>query len=195
MALRVSGKNFDIGEALRQRVTDRVSEATKRFMDGRVSGQVTIDKEAHGFRSHVVLHLPTGSTLQGEAFASDAHQACDGAIDRVEKRLKRYNERLKSRAGTAPPALPEAATYVIEAPDDEDHDVDPGGFEPVIIAESTAKLRQMTVAEAVIELDLTGARVMVFRHAGHGRVNFVYRRADGHVGWVDPPVVSPDSAA
>jgi hypothetical protein len=45
------------------------------------------------------------------------------------------------------------------------------------------------VSEAVIELDLTGTAVMVFRHAGHGRVNIVYRRSDGHIGWIDPPAM------
>ena len=59
-------------------------------------------------------------------------------------------------------------------------------FNPVIIAETTTILKRFSVSEAVMELDLTGAPVVVFRHAGHGRVNLVYRRADGHIGWVDP---------
>ena len=80
----------------------------------------------------------------------------------------------------------DAPSYVIEAPalDDED---EVSEFNPVIVAESTTSLKQLSVSEAVLELDLTGAPVLVFRHASHGRVNLVYRRPDGNVGWVDPP--------
>lgn len=186
MALRVTGKNLDIGEALRERVLSRLSDVSGRTMDGRINGSVTVEKEAHGFRAFTSLQLPTGSTLQAEGFAPDAYAACDITIDRVDRRLKRYNRRLKDRSAAhhAAPAE-EAATYVIEAPAEETHNS--AGFEPVIIAESTTSLKRMTVAEAVIDLDVTGARALAFRHAGHGRVNIVYRRADGHVGWIDPP--------
>ena len=74
---------------------------------------------------------------------------------------------------------------MIEAPA-QDNDDEVTEFNPVIIAESTTALKQLSVSEAVMELDLTGAPVVVFRHAGHGRVNLVYRRPDGNVGWVDP---------
>jgi hypothetical protein len=48
-------------------------------------------------------------------------------------------------------------------------------------------LKQLSVSDAVMELDMTGAPVLVFRHAAHGGINIVYRRADGHFGWIDPP--------
>src|SRR5581483_2967680 len=109
--------------------------------------------------------------------------------------LRRYKRRLKdrhaanSRANGAGPI--DAPSYVIEAPSQDD-DSEVTEFNPVIIAESTTVLKQLSVSEAVLELDLTGAPVVVFRHASHGRVNLVYRRPDGNVGWVDPPQVNPD---
>ena len=48
-------------------------------------------------------------------------------------------------------------------------------------------------AKPCMELDMTGVPVVVFRHAGHGRVNLVYRRADGHIGWIDPPTIEKDA--
>ena len=66
------------------------------------------------------------------------------------------------------------------------------GFAPAIIAESVTVLRRLSVSEAVQDLDMTGAPVVVFRHAGHGRVNVVYRRPDGHIGWIDPPRMTGD---
>jgi ribosomal subunit interface protein len=188
MALRISGKNLDLGEALRERIAGRVGEAAGRYLDGRISGHVTVEKEAHGFRTVAALHLPTGTTLQAEAFAADAYAACDLGAERIEKRLRRYSRRLKDRAGHhTQPAGIDMPSYVIETPTDAAHEAGDGAFEPVIIAEQTASLRRMTVADAVMELDVTGASALVFHHAVHGRVNVVYRRADGHVGWVDPP--------
>ena len=87
-------------------------------------------------------------------------------------------------------AAVDAPSYVIEAPAHEDDD-EVTEFNPVIIAESTTVLKQLSVSEAVMELDMTGAPVVVFRHASHGRVNLVYRRPDGNVGWIDPPRILP----
>jgi hypothetical protein len=80
---------------------------------------------------------------------------------------------------------------VIAAPQHDAED-DEAPFNPAIIAESTTALKRLSVSEAVIELDMTGVPVLVFRHAGNGRVNLVYRRADGNVGWIDPPAAPAD---
>jgi hypothetical protein len=74
---------------------------------------------------------------------------------------------------------------VLEAPDQE---IDaPVEFSPAVIAESTTKLRRLSVSAAVLDLDLSGAPVLVFRHANTGRVNIVYRRNDNNIGWIDTP--------
>ena len=83
----------------------------------------------------------------------------------------------------------DAPSYVIEAPAESDDEVT--GYNPVIIAEATTSLKRLSVSEAVMELDLTGAACLVFQHGSSGRVNIIYRRTDGNVGWVDPPAVSP----
>jgi putative sigma-54 modulation protein len=192
MPFRISGKNLDIGEALRERVNARIVEALGKYFDGGYSGHVTVEKEGFGFRTECAVHLDSGMTLHTEANAADAYASADQAALRIEKRLRRYKRRLKDRhAATARAngaAVIDAPSYVIEAPalDDED---EVSEFNPVIVAESTTALKQLSVSEAVLELDLTGAPVVIFRHASHGRVNLVYRRPDGNVGWIDPPAV------
>lgn len=194
MPFRVSGKNIDIGDALRGRVNQRIAEATAKYFDGGYSGHVTIGKDGFGFRTECVVHLDSGIVLEADAIAGDAYSSADQAAERIEKRLRRYKRRLKDRQaaridGQAVDLNAVAATsYVIAAPD-EDADEEITEFNPVIIAESTTALRRMSVSDAVMQLDLTGTAVVVFRHAGHGRVNLVYRRADGHIGWIDPPAV------
>jgi ribosomal subunit interface protein len=192
MPFRVSGRNLDIGEALRQRVSDRIVEAISKHFQG-YSGHVTVGREGFGFRTECAIHLPSGVTLEAEAMAADAYASADQAAIRIEKRLRRYKRRLKDRQTSSRVdggAGPIAASYVIEAPAQES-DEEITEFNPVIIAESTTSLRTLPVSEAVLELDLTGAAVIVFRHASHGRINVVYRRPDGHIGWIDPPSLQP----
>jgi ribosomal subunit interface protein len=198
MALRVSGKNIDIGESLRNQIISRLSGAVKRYFDGGVTGHVIVEPEGTGFRTDCTLHLSSGVTLQADGMAHDAYFSADKAAERIEKRLRRYNRRLKDRSaqqnGTNNSAWNlDVPAYVIQTPDDDFDDEGEGAFNPVVIAEVKKNMRTMAVSDAVLDLDLTGAPVLVFRHAGSGRVNIVYRRTDGNIGWIDPP--SLDGAA
>jgi ribosomal subunit interface protein len=199
MSFRVSGKNIDVGDALRERVSERINDATAKYFDGGFSGHVTIGKEGFGFRAECVIHLDSGVVLEAEALAADAYASADQAAARIEKRLRRYKRRLKDHQagrGNGSDALA-ASSFVIAAPASDDEanegaDDDAAAFNPVIIAESTTALRRLSVSEAVMELDMTGGTVVVFRHAGHGRINLVYRRRDGNIGWIDPPAIKPE---
>jgi len=193
MTLRISGKSISVGDALRGRLSERTDEVLRKYFHGNYSGHITLSKDGFGFRTDCALHLDSGVTLEAESNAADAYASADQALLQIEKRLRRYKERLKDRsarkqaAAAESPASIDAPSYVIEAlADGED---EPTGYNPVIIAEATTSLRRLSVSEAVMELDFTGAPVVVFQHGSSGRVNVIYRRADGNVGWVDPPVL------
>jgi ribosomal subunit interface protein len=191
MTVRVSGKNVDIGDALRTYAQTRIVAAVAKYFDGAVRGHVTFEPEGSGYRAECTLHLSSGATLQTEAKAHDIYVCYDQAAERLEKRLRRYKRRLKGHhpAGELDGAEgTRVASYVIEAPDESIED--PGEFSPVTIAEQTSRLKRLSVSAAILELDMTGAPVIVFRHAGHGRVNVVYRRLDGNIGWIDPETPS-----
>lgn len=188
MPFRVLGKNIDVGEALRGRINDRIAEAMGKYFDGGYSGHVTVAREGFGFRTECAIHLDSKITLHADGQAADAYASADQAALRVERRLRRYHRRLKEHRSDRLDgrAALEAASYIIAAPE-QDSEAELDGFTPVIIAESTTMLKQLSVSDAVMELDMTGAPVLVFRHAAHGGINIVYRRADGHFGWIDPP--------
>jgi ribosomal subunit interface protein len=192
MGIRISGKNFDVGEALRSQALERVTGTVQRYYEGLVTGHVTVAKDGTGFRSDGVLHLSSGITLEATGNAYDAYASLDQMVERIEKRLRRYKQRIKDRSGQSNPrrALAEMPAYVIAAPDHEEEEQAraQAGDHPAIIAEATKSLHELSVGDAVAELDMTGASVVVFRNAGNGRVNVVYRRRDGNIGWVDPPV-------
>jgi len=188
MPFRVSGKNIDIGETLRERVNGRIKDVVGKYFDGGFSGHVTISKDGYGFRSDCAIHLDTGVTLHVDGMDGDAYASAEQAAQRIEKRLRRYNGRLKehsSRKNGGAPALDEMASYVLAAPDHES-EVEVLDFKPAVIAESTATLRTYSVSEAVMELDMTGMPMVIFRHGATDRVNVVYRRSDGNIGWIDP---------
>ncbi|MDP8918372.1 MAG: ribosome-associated translation inhibitor RaiA [Pseudomonadota bacterium] len=191
MTLRVSGKNLDIGEALRSQVQARVAGALSKYFDGGYSGHVTVTRDGTGFRTECVLHLTSGMTLEASGAAGDAYASFDQSAIRIENRLRRYKQRLKDRFGpgggrTGTLDVPYA---VFEAPSDEA--VEEESYHPMVIAETTKPLHRFSVSDAVMQLDLTGAAALVFIHASTGRVNVVYRRGDGAIGWVDPPLAQP----
>ena len=198
MTLRISGKSVNVGEALRGRVTDRTEEVLRKYFDGNYSGHITLSKDGFGFRTDCALHLDSGITLEADSNAPDAYASADQALLMIEKRLKRYKSRLKDRsarkahvASAALAAMDADACTELRAGgagrgEDEDEVT---GYSPVIIAEATTSLKQLSVSEAVMELDLSGAPCLVFQHGSSGRVNIIYRRADGNVGWIDPPGV------
>ena len=195
MTLRISGKSINVGDALRSRVSERTDEVLRKYFDGNYSGHITLSKDGFGFRTDCSLHLDSGITLEADSNASDAYASADQALVMIEKRLRRYKSRLKDRsarktyAANAALADIDAPSYVIEAPAEGDEEVTT--YSPVIIAEATTSLKRFSVSEAVMELDLTGAACIVFQHGSSGRVNIIYRRTDGNVGWVDPPSVTP----
>jgi ribosomal subunit interface protein len=198
MTLRISGKSINVGEALRGRVNERTEEVLRKYFDGNYSGHITLSKDGSGFRTDCALHLDSGITLEADANAADAYASADQALLLIEKRLRRYKNRLKDRSArkayAASAALAEmeapaldAPSYIIEAPGEDDEEVI--GYNPVIIAEATTALKRLSVSEAVMELDLSGAACIVFQHGGSGRVNIIYRRVDGNIGWIDPPLI------
>ena len=195
MTLRISGKSISVGETLRSRVSERTDEVLRKYFDGNYSGHITLSKDGYGFRTDCSLHLDSGITLEADSNATDAYASADQALVMIEKRLRRYKSRLKDRsarktyAANAALADIDAPSYVIEAPAESDEEVTT--YSPVIIAEANTSLKRLSVSEAVMELDLTGAACIVFQHGSSGRVNIIYRRTDGNVGWVDPPSVTP----
>ncbi len=193
MTVRISGKHVDIGESLRDHVTARVDDALGKYFDGGYSGHVTVEREGVGFKTECKLHLDTGIMLAASGKGGDAYSSFDDAAGHIEKRLRRYKRRIKDHNRPDGRAGSLAATYqVLAAPGDEEEELVSDA--PVVIAETTTEVKTMSVGEAVMDLDLRGTPALVFRHAGHGGINVVYRRADGNIGWIDPELVNAGDA-
>ncbi|MET0272781.1 MAG: ribosome-associated translation inhibitor RaiA [Phenylobacterium sp.] len=192
MQVQVTGKHVDVGEALRTRVSDEISSSIGKYFDrGGGGADVVVSREGHSFKVDCAVTLASGTQLTTQGLGGDAHLAFDAAITKMQKRIRRYKNRLKDHHGQALAKQAETAAYfVLQSPDDLDDGDDNeeiGVFpEPMIIAETERPVRRMTVSMAVMELDLTESQTIVFRNAAHGGLSVVYRRPDGNIGWIDP---------
>ncbi|MDN2578421.1 ribosome-associated translation inhibitor RaiA [Aquibium sp. ELW1220] len=195
MGLRISGKQMEMGEAFRTRIDQRIEEAISKYFDGGFSGHVTVEKAGARYSADCRIHLDTGMELQAEGRAMDPQLAFDAAAERIEKRLRRYKRRLKSHQAVSPEdAVWTDVPYRVMAPAAEEDEEVPEDYAPAIVAETSLTLKTMSVAGAVIELDTKESPVQVFRNAGTGKVNIVYRRSDGNIGWIDPSAVAGEGA-
>ena len=195
--MRISGKHVDVGAALRARIEEDLAAAIGRYFERGGDADVVVSREGHGFRVDCEANLASGQLLRGHGLGPDAPAAFAQALTKLGGRIRRFKTRLKSHSIAAEAKAAEtAALYVLKAPDSE---ADESGWEEawgetrperppaaMIIAETEADLKTMTVSMAVLDLDLTEAQTIVFRNVAHGGLSVVYRRPDGNIGWIDP---------
>ncbi|MEM9668310.1 MAG: ribosome-associated translation inhibitor RaiA [Pseudomonadota bacterium] len=202
MQIQIAGKHLDLGDSLRTRIEAGLEAAVTKYFDRPSEGHVTVSKDGHEIVVDCSVHLPSGIVLQAHGSGSEPYVALENALEKMEKRVRRYKRRLKDhhRPGRGPMPSEDVSAFVIQSLDEDGEE--PAGVplengaeaQPLIIAEMDEKLRTMSVSEAVMQLELGEAPVVFFRHASLDRLNLVYRRPDGNIGWVDPaPSSSPSS--
>ncbi len=193
MSLQVTGKNVEAGGAFQEYITEKIANVLGKYIGPEIGGHVRLEKERTGFRTDCSIRLKTGLLLETHGAGDDAYASADAAVDRLEKRVRRYKRRLKNhhnpRGAQELGAAVPVRDLVVEVDQSgeaekalQDH--------PVIIAEHQRDLCELSVSEAVMRLDLTDNAFLMFRNAGNGNINVVYRRQDGNIGWIDP---SPDA--
>jgi ribosomal subunit interface protein len=192
MSIQVSGKHMAVGEALRSRIEAELAAGVGRFFERGGSGDVVLSKDGHSICCDVALRLASGQLLQAKGLGGDAHAAFSNALEKISTRVRRYKNRLKDHhphPGQRPPD--ETTPYmVLRSAEDDDLDEDWGADHAppasMVIAETEATVKTLTVSGAVMELDLTDTPMVLFRNAAHGGLAVVYRRGDGNIGWIDP---------
>ncbi|PZO55697.1 MAG: ribosome-associated translation inhibitor RaiA [Alphaproteobacteria bacterium] len=194
MRVQVAGRQMDVGEALRTRIESELEASVSKYFERATDAVVTVSKNGGGVGMAVdcLVHLPSGISLQAGGHGGDAHSAFGDALEKLEKRVRRYKRRLRNPHADNKSPLPaeDASSYVL-APLQEESDAGedapaPAEDPPLVIAETTVAVRTMTVSMAVMQLDLSDTPALMFRNAANGGLNVVYRRADGNVGWIDP---------
>jgi ribosomal subunit interface protein len=198
MHITVAGKQVETGDALRTHVTDSLGTIASKYFDHALEAHVTFRRDAKGrngafFACDINLHAGRGLSVRGEGMGTDAHRAFDEAAEHVAKRLRRYRRRMNdhSRSMAEEREAPiETARQVVLPPEPEEEEEARPVAEPneagAIVAEQPAEIARLSVREAVMRMDLAHQPVLMFRNKGNGRLNVVYRRDDGNIGWIDP---------
>jgi ribosomal subunit interface protein len=191
MQLTVSGKQVNLSDALQVHVSQHLASITSKYFDQALEAHVTFSKARSFFTCDINMHAGRGVTVRGEGEAGDAHAAFDDAAEHIAKRLRRYrrrvNEHHRDHSGRAPKT---GRAYVLQAEADAPAAETPPGSEAAafatVIAETQTEIRDLTVGDAVMRMDLADQSVLMFRNSASGVLNVVYRRADGNIGWIDP---------
>jgi ribosomal subunit interface protein len=188
---------MDVGDALRSRITDELQSSIGKYFERGGDADVVVGKSGYSFQVDCSVRLASGHKLESSGAGGDAHSAFGDALNKVEARIRRYKRRLKNHHHPSGKIAETASIMVLRAPDidddidnwDADFDANESHDEPpkgMVIAETQAPLKTMTVSMAVMEMDLTESQAIVFRNAAHGGLSVVYRRLDGNIGWIDP---------
>lgn len=187
MRYQISGKQIDIGDALQTHVKTELGASVAKYAGRPTEAVVVFSKSGHEHVCETTVHLSTGLTAQAKGHAPEIYAAFDSCCEKMDKQLRRYKRRLKDhqRDRVEPVELSAAGSYIL-APTEEadesalDHD------NPMIVAEMETSIPSLTVGEAVMQMELAHAPVLVFRNEKHSGINVVYRREDGNIGWIDP---------
>jgi ribosomal subunit interface protein len=194
MQLSVTGKQTEIGEALRRHIEGSLGSILDKYFKTAIEAHVIVSKEAHLSRAEISIHIGRGIVVNARAAASEAYLAFDAAAERLAKQLRRYKRRLRDHhaKGREPAGASERAMDYVLAPIEEEEAegeaAEAGNVNgaPAVIAEMSTELPSLTVGEAAMRMDLAEAPVLLFRNRSHGELNLVYRRTDGNIGWIDP---------
>lgn len=187
MRYQISGRQLDVGEALQTHVKSELSETVEKYAQRPTDAIVVFSRNAYEFLCEATVHLSTGLTATASGRATEVYAAFEACREKMDKQMRRHKRRLKDhhRDRVEPVELTAAGMYVLAA-DEEETEINGTSLSPVIVAEMEAKVPTLSVGEAVMQMELAGAPLLVFRNEKHGGVNVVHRREDGNVGWIDP---------
>lgn len=189
MQITVSGKQVELSDALRTRVTQSLNTIAGKYFDHALEANITFGRARSFFTCDINVHAGTGLMLRGEGEAGDANAAFDDAAEHIAKRLRRYRRRVNDHArDQAHRERPQAARQYTLRQEEEapgDGEVQAATY-ATVVAEVPTEIATLTVSDAVMRMDLADQPVLMFRNSATGVLNVVYRRSDGHVGWIDP---------
>ncbi len=192
--ISIHGKGVDIGDALRIYIKSSLSEQMNKYIAQSGEASVTLSREGSNFRSDIQIHVNRRITVYSHSSSIDARSSFELALEHITKRLRRNKRRLSSHHKDVIETFP-ASQYILpsltstDENHDDSHDYDThndDSLAPAIVAEMDQPIETLSVSEAVMRMDISANAAVMFKHAVSGRLNMVYKRTDGLIGWVDP---------
>ena len=192
MQLNITFRQMESSESLKAYAREKV-ERVDRYLDRAGEAHVVLSLERHLHHADITIH--SGAfVLRGREKSEDMYASLDLAMDKIERQLRRYKEKLKNHHGRErvhhrQDLMNRVRHDVVEVPGPER--ADDASLGPRIIRTNELLAKAMSVEEAVMQMDLMNNDFLVFTNAATREVNVVYRRKDGHYGLIEASAVKP----
>jgi len=175
MKVRIEERHMEQSDPLRDYAITK-AEDLQKFFDGIISVEITMDVEKERRSVTVFAHLINKKVVKASAESDDMYVSIDSAMDKVERQLKRYNEKLKDKhRGEVDPK---------EGKEEESEGVD----EKEIVKTDLYVKKPMAPDEAAMQLESYKQEFLVFLNSQSDKLNIIYHRDDGQYGLIDPQV-------
>jgi putative sigma-54 modulation protein len=179
MQIAVTFRHMESSDAVRSYVEEKLARV-KKYIDEPIDAQVVLSVQKKINNRAEVTMVAKGLTMKSAENKDDMYAAIDLMVDKIERQLKRYKEKLKRHKGSSG-AQRRVEKTVIAAPS-----VDEGDGNPEIIRSNSFFVKPMSVEEAVMQMDLLDKDFLVFTDDRSEEMNVVYRRKDGNYGLIVP---------
>jgi putative sigma-54 modulation protein len=183
MKVEFTGRHIEVTEPLRKFATDRL-ERLRGIIDEVMEVHVVLTVEKH--QRHVAeVNIKTRHDFHhGEEESTDMYTSIATVLDKIEKQILRSKGRTvaRKRRGNHAGAGVFTTTSVVEVEEAL------GQRLPRIIRTHEYAAKPMSVDDAAVEIGDSDRDFLVFRNAETERLNVVYKRKDGNIGWIEPEV-------
>lgn len=190
MRFSVTGRHVDISDAFRASAEEGLKAFCEKYQVEPVESWIVISKDGFSFMVEVKLHLSRNVDLVSSCHHTDAYAGIEGALDILGKRIRRHKKRVADHHKRHDFHGEKEVTpyYVLNGSilSSEEEDTTGEELAPAIVAEVSANIPTLSVGDAVMRMDLSESNAFIFRNSQNRRINFVYRRKDGNIGWMDP---------
>jgi putative sigma-54 modulation protein len=170
---------METSEPVRNYVEEKLPKV-KKYIDEPVEAQVVLSVEKKIRHKAEVTLTAKGITIKATEETTDMYAAIDGVLDKLDRQLKRYKDKIKKHKPlSGRERRVEETVYAAES-------IDEGLTEPSIIKTDSFHVKPMSVDEAVMQMDLLDKEFLVFTDSSSEEINVVYRRKDGNYGLIVP---------
>lgn len=176
MNIQITGKNIELTDAIRSYVEKKVTKV-KKYFDQVIDVQVILDVQKNVHIAEILVNAK-GVFLKGLEKSEDLYASIDLAIDKIDRQLVKYKEKLKDKK-----LMEKEFEKPLKLNVYDHRNIDE---KPTIIVSKQIPVKPMDVEEAVMQMDLLNKNFFVFRNSTSGEVNVVYRRDDGNIGLIEP---------
>lgn len=186
MNIEVNGVHLDVGDNLREHITESLEAIKDKYFDHVSNAVVFFSKEKHLFKVEIHMNVGRGILLRGTSEGEDAYPAFDSAVSRLGKRLAKYKDKLRDHNKTPVNEVAELLANEVTLQSNDDEPSAKDGHEALVIAEMQTVIEDLCVSDAVMRLELGDLPALFFRNESTGEYNMIYRRKDGNIGWINP---------